>query len=100
MDYKDSGEVDIIDSQYNIIDYFTLYGPFAVLFVSLFFWTLKTYNTREELYRSEIANIRKEYDIQSQRHHEILTKFAEKYDIVIDKLNALEIKIDTSKYDE
>lgn len=78
----------------DMFDYFALYGPFAVLFVFLFWWTLRTYNNREELYRQEIAEIRKESEDRSRRHYEVLSKFAEKYDLVIDKLAALESKIE------
>ncbi|MDT9725082.1 hypothetical protein DUZ99_08740 [Xylanibacillus composti] len=76
-----------------MIDYFALYGPFAVLFVFLFWWTLRTYNNREELYRQEIAEIRKESEDRSKRHYEVLSKFAKKYDIVIEKLDELQSQL-------
>lgn len=80
----------------NLVDYFALYGPFAVLFVILFYWTLKTYNHREELYRQEIAEIRAESEERSKRHYEVLSKFADKYDLVIAEIRELKTKVERS----
>ncbi|ULL19107.1 hypothetical protein DVH26_34550 [Paenibacillus sp. H1-7] len=65
------------------MDYFAFYGPFAVLFVALFYWTLRTYTHREELHRKEMDKLRAELEEQSRYHYEVLTKFSEKYDSVI-----------------
>ncbi|WP_128893631.1 BhlA/UviB family holin-like peptide [Longirhabdus pacifica] len=83
-----------MNTDINFIDYFSLYGPFAVLFVSLFYWTLKTYTHREELYRKEIIALRKECEEQDKRHHEMLSTFFDKYNILIDKLDNIEAKLD------
>lgn len=76
-----------------LVEYAMSYGPWAVLFTVLFYWTLRTNKEREEKYREEIREIRAESEERSRRHYAVLSKFAEKYDIVIDKLNALERKI-------
>lgn len=87
-----------------IYEYFAIYGPFAVLFVSLFYWTLKTSKERERtmredsaererILREEIAAIRSESEERSKRHYEVLSQFAEKYDLIVDKLNILETEI-------
>lgn len=78
----------------NLIEYFALYGPFAVLFVVLFYWTLSTYKTREELYRQEITQIRTESEERSKRHYEVLSKFADKYDLVIAEIHGIKAKIE------
>lgn len=49
---------------------------------------------RERVLREEIAAIRKESEERSRRHYEVLSQFAEKYDLIIDKLNGLESKIE------
>lgn len=87
-----------------VIEYFQLYGPFAVLFVFLFYWSLATSKERERIMREdsadrermlreEIAAIRAESEERSKRHYEVLSQFAEKYDLIIDKLNGLETEI-------
>ncbi|MGF9711609.1 BhlA/UviB family holin-like peptide [Paenibacillus naphthalenovorans] len=79
-----------------LLDYFALYGPFAVLFVVLFYWTLNTYKQREELYRKDIAEIRAEMTEQSKQHYEVLSKFADKYDLVITEIRELKSKVERS----
>ncbi|MFD2671024.1 BhlA/UviB family holin-like peptide [Marinicrinis sediminis] len=83
-----------MQDELSLLDYFTLYGPFAVLFVFLFYWHLRSSEQREVLLRKEIRELRKESEERANRHYEVLSKFAEKYDLVIDKLNALEAKMD------
>lgn len=55
-------------------------GSYAALFVWLLFYVMKTNREREA------------------RLHELLDKFSEKYDVVIDKLDRLEYKIDSQNY--
>ncbi|GEM_PF-2713018 len=87
-----------------LTDYFALYGPFALLFVSLFYWTLRTSKEREEtlrsesrereeILRSEMADLRAESEERSRRHYEVLSEFAKKYDIVIEKLDELQSQL-------
>lgn len=87
-----------------VIEYFQLYGPFAVLFVFLFYWSLTTSKERERIMREdsakredklreEIAIIRKESEERSKRHYEVLSQFAEKYDLIIDRLGGLETEL-------
>ncbi|WP_128895021.1 BhlA/UviB family holin-like peptide [Longirhabdus pacifica] len=83
-----------MDISNDFIDFFSIYGPFAVLFVSLFYWTLRTHTQREEVYRKEIASMRKEHEERSKRYYTLLNKFAEKYDIIIDKILDIEQKLD------
>lgn len=78
----------------NITEYFALYGPFAVLFVVLFGWTLKTNAQREELYRHDITEIRAELAEQSKQHYEVLSKFADKYDLVITEIREIKAKVE------
>lgn len=89
----------------NIMEYFIAWGPFAVLFAFLLRWVLATNREREDGYRREIhemrnehhaemAAIRVEAEERSRRHHEVLTKFAEKYDLVISRLDDLKARLD------
>jgi Na+/melibiose symporter-like transporter len=94
----------LISEGLSTVDYFALYGPFAVLFVSLFYWTLKTAREREEvlrresrereeLLREEIILLRADTAERSRHHYEVLSEFAKKYDIVIDRLDELRAHI-------
>jgi DNA-binding PadR family transcriptional regulator len=66
----------------DILRYFLTQGPFAVLFVWLFYSTRKEGQERErKLYQT----------IDDQ--NEVLRKFSEKYDVIIEKLDHLENKI-------
>jgi hypothetical protein len=78
----------------SLYGYFALYGPFAVLFVILFYWVLRTYNQREELYRQEIKDLRTESEERSNRHYEVLSKFADKYDLVISEIREIKARME------
>lgn len=89
---------------FELTDYFAIYGPFALLFVSLFYWTLRTSKEREEtlrnesrereeILRKEVAQLRAESEERSRRHYEVLSEFAKKYDIVIEKLDELKSQL-------
>lgn len=58
-----------------LLKYFVTQGPFAILFVWLLFWVMKANKERES------------------RLHDLLDKFSEKYDVIIDKLDELKSKI-------
>lgn len=59
----------------DVIKYFLTQGPFAILFVWLLLYVMKRNAEREN------------------RLHDILEKFSDKYDIVIDELRNLKNKI-------
>lgn len=65
-------------------------GPFAVLFVWLLFYVLKTFKERER----EQMEINRD---RESRLHDILDKFSEKYDVVIDELRDIKNKIGGDK---
>lgn len=66
----------------NLVQYFLTQGPFAVLFVWLFYSSRKEANDREkQLYQT----------IDDQ--NEILKGFSSKYDIVITKLDDIEERL-------
>ncbi|MCU9614069.1 BhlA/UviB family holin-like peptide [Caldibacillus lycopersici] len=66
----------------NLIQYFVTQGPFAVLFVWLFWSSRKESQDREQkLYQT----------IDDQ--NEILKNFSSKYDIVINKLDDIEERL-------
>lgn len=56
----------------DVLKYFLTQGPFAVLFVWLLVTTKKESRERET------------------RLHEVLDKFSEKYDLIVDRLDKLE----------
>lgn len=58
-----------------LIKYFLTQGPFAILFVWLLFFVMKSNRERES------------------RLHDLLDKFSEKYDVIIEKLDELKTKI-------
>jgi parvulin-like peptidyl-prolyl isomerase len=70
--------------------YFLTQGPFAVLFVWLLFYVMKTNKEREA--RQEQTNAERE-----ARLHDILEKFSEKYDVVIDELRDIKNKLGGGK---
>ena len=66
----------------NLLQYFVTQGPFAILFVWLFFSTRKESQEREKkLYKT----------IEDQ--NEIMKGFSEKYDIIIDQLDDIKRRI-------
>lgn len=66
----------------NLLQYFVTQGPFAILFVWLFFSTRKESQEREKkLYKT----------IEDQ--NEIMKGFTEKYDIIIDQLDDIKRRI-------
>ena len=66
----------------NLLQYFVTQGPFAILFVWLFFSTRKESQEREKkLYKT----------IDDQ--NEIMKGFSEKYDIIIDQLDDIKRRI-------
>ena len=66
----------------DITQYLITQGPFAVLFCWLLFYVMKTSKERES----------KLYD-QIESQNEVLGKFSEKYDVVIEKLDKIESKV-------
>ncbi|WLR44489.1 BhlA/UviB family holin-like peptide (plasmid) [Bacillus carboniphilus] len=60
---------------FDILTYFITQGPFAVLFVWLLFIVIQNNKEREN------------------RLHDILEKFSDKYDLVIDELKNIKSKI-------
>lgn len=65
-----------------LIQYFLTQGPFAVLFVWLFYTSRKEANEREKQLYQTIDN-----------QNEILKGFSTKYDIVITKLDDIEERL-------
>lgn len=65
---------------------FSKEGVFAILFVTLLFYVMRTNKEREERMRKD--NLERE-----SRLHEILDKFSSKYDIVIGELRDIKEKI-------
>ncbi|MDA1478268.1 BhlA/UviB family holin-like peptide [Bacillus sp. CLL-7-23] len=63
----------------DLTQYLMTQGPFAVLFCWILFYVLNTTKERENKLNSQI-------DAQN----EVLAKFSEKYDVVIDKLDQIE----------
>ncbi|NPC94784.1 hypothetical protein HOO54_22060 [Bacillus sp. WMMC1349] len=66
----------------DLTQYLMTQGPFAVLFCWILFYVLNTTKERENKLNSQI-------DAQN----EVLAKFSEKYDVVIDKLDQIEKNI-------
>lgn len=69
-----------------LLKYFITQGPWAVLFVFLLVYVMKTNKEREQ--RQEDTNKERE-----GRLHDLLEKFSEKYDVVIDELRDIKNKI-------
>lgn len=65
-----------------LIQYFITQGPFAILFVWLFFSSRKEANDREKKLYETIDD-----------QNEILRGFSQKYDIVITKLDDIEDRL-------
>lgn len=59
----------------DVLKYFLTQGPFAVLFVWLLIYVMRNNREREG------------------RLHDILDKFSEKYDVIIDELRDLKSKV-------
>ncbi|CAI6274118.1 BhlA/UviB family holin-like peptide [Bacillus velezensis] len=66
----------------DITQYLITQGPFAVLFCWLLFYVMKTSKERESKLYSQIDS-----------QNEVLGKFSEKYDVVIEKLDKIESKV-------
>ncbi len=102
-----TGEVNNVNVEFDMLGYFSLYGPFSVLFVSLFYWTLKTYTHREDIYRRELQEMRseintftKQYNERSKEFNEVIIKFADKLELVNEvykKVNNIETKLDNKE---
>lgn len=67
----------------DIMQYLMTQGPFAVLFCSLLHYVMKTSRERE-------AKLYGQIDSQN----ELLARFSDKYEIVIDKLDEIQMKIE------
>ncbi|AEB62470.1 hypothetical protein AXI59_01975 [Bacillus nakamurai] len=67
----------------DIMQYLMTQGPFAVLFCSLLYYVMKTSRERE-------AKLYGQIDSQN----ELLARFSDKYEIVIDKLDEIQMKIE------
>ncbi|WP_102271319.1 BhlA/UviB family holin-like peptide [Cytobacillus massiliigabonensis] len=59
----------------DVIKYLLTQGPYAVLFVGLLIYVMKTNKERES------------------RLHDLLDKFSEKYDVVIEELRGIKSKL-------
>ncbi|QVY63001.1 BhlA/UviB family holin-like peptide [Cytobacillus gottheilii] len=68
------------------LKYFLTQGPFAILFVWLLVYVMRANKERES--RMEETNKERE-----GRLHELLDKFSEKYDVVIDELRDIKNKM-------
>ncbi|AZU61087.1 BhlA/UviB family holin-like peptide [Neobacillus mesonae] len=84
----------------DVIKYFLTQGPFAVLFVWLLFRSEKRNENRESEYRNEVSELRDEMKKEREEWREertvwteTLSKFSEKYDVVIDELRDIKNKI-------
>ncbi|AYV74334.1 BhlA/UviB family holin-like peptide [Bacillus sp. PK3-056] len=66
----------------NITEFFITQGPFAVLFVWLLFYVMKRNTEREA------------------RLHDLLEKFSDKYDVVIDELRDIKSRLSGGKDEE
>ncbi|KQL18867.1 BhlA/UviB family holin-like peptide [Cytobacillus solani] len=69
-----------------VIKYLLSQGPYAVLFVGLLIYVMKTNKEREA--RQEQTNAERE-----SRLHDLLDKFSEKYDVVIEELRGIKSKL-------
>lgn len=64
----------------DLAQYLMTQGPFAVLFCWVLFYVLNTTKERE-------SKLNEQIDAQNQ----VLEKFSEKYDVVIEKLDRIEL---------
>lgn len=79
-----------MDGELDVVKYFLTQGPFAVLFVWLLFYVMRTNREREA--RQDDTNRERE-----SRLHDILDKFSEKYDVVIDELREIKNRMGGDK---
>ncbi|BDC56072.1 hypothetical protein J2Y71_001594 [Bacillus pumilus] len=63
----------------DLTQYLMTQGPFAVLFCWVLFYVLNTTKERENKLNEQI-----------EAQNDVLAKFSEKYDVVIDKLDKIE----------
>ncbi len=63
----------------DLTQYLMTQGPFAVLFCWVLFYVLNTTKERENKLNAQI-----------EAQNDVLAKFSEKYDVVIDKLDKIE----------
>ncbi|MBU8697572.1 BhlA/UviB family holin-like peptide [Bacillus pumilus] len=63
----------------DLVQYLMTQGPFAVLFCWVLFYVLNTTKERENKLNEQI-----------EAQNDVLAKFSEKYDVVIDKLDKIE----------
>ncbi|GIN87645.1 SPBc2 prophage-derived protein BhlA [Heyndrickxia sporothermodurans] len=72
-----------------VTQYFLTQGPFAVLFVWLF------YSSRKEAREREQENRHRENQLYKtiENQNEILNKFSEKYDVVINQLSEIKDRL-------
>lgn len=73
----------------NLVQYFLTQGPFAVLFVWLFWSSRKESLERERKCEEREEQLRKVIDDQN----DIMKGFSQKYDIVITKLDDIEERL-------
>lgn len=73
-----------------VVKYFLTQGPFAILFVGLLIYVMRSNKEREQ--RQEDTNKERE-----GRLHDLLDKFSEKYDVVIDELRDIKNQIGGGK---
>lgn len=62
--------------------YFITQGPFAALFIILFWYTMKANENREAKLQNMLEN-----------SQELLSKFSEKYDVIITEIRDLKEKL-------
>ncbi|AND39630.1 BhlA/UviB family holin-like peptide [Cytobacillus oceanisediminis] len=83
-----------------VLKYFITQGPFALLFIWLLLRSEKRNEQRETDYRNEISEMRNEMKTERDEWRderslwtETLSKFSEKYDVVIDELRDIKRKL-------
>ena len=68
-----------------LVDYFITQGPWAVTFICLLVYVMRTNKEREE--RQERTNSEREGKL-----HDLLSKFTEKYDVIVEEIRELSDK--------
>lgn len=69
----------VISMEVDVVQNLMTQGPFAVLFCWVLFYVLNTTKERENKLNEQI-----------EAQNDVLAKFSEKYDVVIDKLDKIE----------
>jgi len=72
-----------------IIEWFQQFGPWAVLFVGLFWYVLRTSAEREERLIKERREMLAEADDREKRLIDALNELADKYNIIVRDLSEI-----------